>query len=168
MNFERLPKRLSRWSSEVAAASAATGVDPFLLFAVMDRESLGGEALKPPNAGGVGDKGHGRGLMQVDDRAHPDWCRSASWFNAGVNILKGAQILAHAQAAFRASDGPAPAIAAYNAGEARVRRLITHLTRPVQAAALDPYTTGGDYVSDVLRRLNDFRALCSDTKGTSA
>lgn len=165
MNFSKLPDRLARWATEVAEASATTGVDPFLIFAVMDRESLGGDALKPPGAGGVGDKGHGRGLMQIDDRAWPDWCRSERWFDAGTNILKGAQVLAHALATFRTYDGTPPAIAAYNAGEARIRRVLSRLTRPIQPAALDPYTTGGDYVSDVLRRLNHFRALCSDSQG---
>lgn len=167
MNFENLPKRLSRWSTEVAEASAATGVDPLVIFAVMDRESNGGETLKPPGAGGVGDKGHGRGLMQIDDRAWPDWVSSERWWDALTNITKGASILRRLQDAFRSADGLAPILAAYNAGEGRIRRILGPLTRPVNPAALDPYTTGGDYVSDVLRRLNEFRALCSDSKGVA-
>lgn len=171
MNFSRLPSRLSRWSIEVATASAEAGVDPLLIFAVMDRESLGGEALKPPGAGGVGDHGHGRGLMQIDDRAHAEWVSKSRWWDALENIRKGAAELALHMHHFRPEDGWGPVLASYNAGEKRVRMVLQHLTKPIRTAqliaALDPYTTEGNYISDVLRRFETFRALCSEQTGAA-
>src|SRR5262245_9985936 len=72
-----LPSRLSRWAHPIAAASLATGICPFLIAAVMDRESQGGEALSSGEASGTGDNGHGRGLMQIDDRSHKDFLKAS-------------------------------------------------------------------------------------------
>jgi hypothetical protein len=68
--LQRLPLRLAQWAVEIHFAAALYRLDPLVLAAIVERESRGGEALSPPGPAGVGDGGHGRGLMQIDDRWH--------------------------------------------------------------------------------------------------
>jgi soluble lytic murein transglycosylase-like protein len=146
------PNRLERWRPEVESAAAHTGLAPELIAAIMDRESLGGMALIPKGPAGTGDHGHGRGLMQVDDRAFPDFCaESSQWSSPETNIAFGARVLRRNLQAF-SGDVPC-AIAAYNAGIRRVQRLLAMSPQP-SVEQLDELTTGRDYVSDVLDRLH--------------
>jgi soluble lytic murein transglycosylase-like protein len=135
------------------------GLDPLLVLAVLDRESLGGEALTPSGPRGTGDKGHGRGLMQIDDRAHPftsaeDDTGKPLWAEPSFNIHYGCMLLARLMLHFKGAE--APALAAYNAGQVRVSRALAALppgATPEQVlAACDAVTTGGDYASYVLKR----------------
>jgi hypothetical protein len=50
-----LPRRLQKWWELSVMASNLHMVDACLILAVMDRESLGGEALRPKGAAGTGD-----------------------------------------------------------------------------------------------------------------
>jgi soluble lytic murein transglycosylase-like protein len=155
-----LPSRLAQWWAYFQASGRRYGVDPYLLAAICDRESLGGEALKPKGPKGTGDGGHGLGLMQIDRRYHPDFAgRSAPtglslWCIPEWNIAYAASLLAEDLHAFGGDE--LRAVAAYNAGRAHVTRACAHLTRPfipeALLAAVDSITTGGDYVSDVLSR----------------
>ena len=150
------PPRLEQWRPEVLKAAKRTGLAPELIAAIMDRESLGGMALDPKGPTGTGDFGHGRGLMQIDDRAHPDFCGEPYfWADPGENILYGAQILVRNLHAL--GDVPS-AIAAYNCGVHRVERLLLMSPKP-SIAQLDELTTGHDYVSDVLSRLHKLQFL---------
>ncbi len=142
------------------SAAQLTGLAPELIAAIMDRESLGGVALRPKGPAGTGDfapgmsVGHGRGLMQIDDRAFPDFCSSDEWKVPAKNILFGAKILARNVQAF---DGDIPcAIAAYNAGIRRVERLMLMAPQP-SIGQLDILTTNHNYVSDVLHRLGQLQ-----------
>lgn len=150
------PYRLERWRRVIEDAAAAYGLAPELIAAVMDRESGGGVYLIPIGPAGVGDQGHGRGLMQIDDRAHPEWCARMDldgkplWQKPEHNVAKGAEVLAHNLRIF--GDVPS-SVAAYNAGEGRVGRLVAMVPRP-SIQQLDQLTTGHDYVSDVLDRLH--------------
>jgi hypothetical protein len=117
----------------------------------------------------VGDSGHGRGWLQIDDRFHPEWlsthrgCPSGSFkakFNSAlpqgrvptltastlfaVDLLRGNVkfALAHGVPKARALRF---ALAAYNAGPGGA------LTG-FQAGKIDAKTTGGDYSADVLER----------------
>lgn len=159
-----LPARLSRWSDELAAAAHATKPADFtpeqwggLLAAVMDRESAGGDMLTPKGPGGVGDFGHGRGLMQLDDRgAKPAasaleqrlaagrlaFLSTGRWMQAADNILAGARIL---RAYYDAAPSLQHAVAAYNAGDK-----VFPLAEP------DERTYGGNYSADVLARAAGF------------
>lgn len=142
-----LPPRIARWRRELAAASLATGVDPVLLAAIMDRETNGGDAKGYEPRGspaGTGDGGHGRGLMQIDDRAHAAFCSGDLWRRSDFNVLYGAHVLKEALYAF--SGRELPALCAYNAGAVRVRRAMGAGRTP------DSVTTGGDYGTDVLSR----------------
>lgn len=134
-----LPARLARYSAELAAAAVVTTPMgwralrwAFLLAAVLDNESRGGDVLSPPGPGGTADNGHGRGLMQLDDRApsasrsdleHELWTTirgptvdTPAWQFAAANILAGARILSRLVA-----EAPSitHAVAAYNAGSDR-------------------------------------------------
>jgi len=61
-------------------------IDPFLLCAIIERESGSGVYLSPPGPGGTGDNGHGRGLAQIDDRSHGAWLSANDWTNPEINI----------------------------------------------------------------------------------
>jgi soluble lytic murein transglycosylase-like protein len=160
----RLPQHLAQWSAEVAIAAERYRLDAALLMAIIDRESRGGLALRPPGAGGTGDQGHGRGLMQIDDRWHADWIRLGVWKNPGANILKGAEILRGGIDFFLKRDDPDAdfcGIAAYNCGPGGVLRAIRALPSTVSIETrrqhIDARTTGDDYAKDVLRRAASFR-----------
>jgi soluble lytic murein transglycosylase-like protein len=137
----------------VERVSNETSVDKNLILAIMDRESLCGDALTPKGSPqGVGDGGHGRGLMQIDDRYHRSFCEDITlWGDAYQNILYGTTLL---RTYVRKLGDDSRGIAAYNAGPKRV--LASKFTTIGQ---LDTLTTGGDYVSDVLQRRLMFTKL---------
>ncbi len=160
-----LPKHLGQWASQLAAAQACLGVDPFLIAAIMDRESRGGLLLKPRGPAGVGDGGRGHGLMQIDSHYHESFLRAFGpdgkllWQDPLFNILFGAALYRGNLTLFQ-NDEPM-AIGAYNASAKRVRDSVASpLTAPMgpaaRIAAIDRVTTGGNYVSDVLRRRKEF------------
>ena len=164
----KIPQRLQRWLPMARLAEQVYGVDPLLVLAVMDRESLGGEALQPRGPTGTGDHGHGRGLMQIDDRAHPTLAAAMlPWGqplleSAAFNILTGAGYLSHLVMDFDGTGcDPEPcAVAAYNCGPGKVRKALRELKKPLHGEALvkllDPLTASGNYVSDVLKRRSKF------------
>ena len=100
---------------------------------------------------GVGDHGHGRGLMQIDDRWHEDFVRSGDWKDPRLNILKSAEILRQSYNYLK-NRGVSEdalihcAIAGYNAGPGRVWQGLSRGDGP------DHFTTGKNYSADVLRR----------------
>ncbi|GEL75439.1 transglycosylase SLT domain-containing protein [Myxococcus virescens] len=160
----QLPSRLSRWLPTVEPIAALYDLDPLLVFAVMDRESLGGDALTPKGPSGTGDHGHGRGLMQIDDRAHKSFAGAVDdlgrplWQDPAVNVMYGCRLL---RRLIDSMDGwEAGALAAYNAGLGRVRSALARLppdaTDAQRLAAVDGVTTGRDYASNVLSRRERF------------
>ena len=70
----------------------AQPMDPFLLWSLGEGESGWGRELSPPGPAGTGDGGHGRGLMQVDDRSFGEWLAQNDWTNPAVIIPKGVSI----------------------------------------------------------------------------
>jgi Transglycosylase SLT domain len=147
---DALPGRIGQWARQLAVAARGTapGNVPELrwgivLGAIMDRESAGGQTLSPRGPTGTGDGGHGRGLMQIDDRAHVEFTSGDEWQDPQANVTYAAKLL---RSLYDASGGDlAKAVAAYNAGP-RVFRL----------ADPDSMTTGGDYSADVLARADSF------------
>lgn len=171
---EKLPERLGQWSNEIAAAAVKTvprGVPvqcwAAWIAAVMDRESGGGELLTPKGAAGTGDRGHGRGLMQLDDRdlTRPEdppfqrafaqkrlaMVKDGTWRLADRNVLAGASYLRDLYHHF---NGAVPLmLAGYNASLSRVQAAVAGHELALDVVALvDEVTYGGDYVSDVLGR----------------
>ncbi|GEL75525.1 transglycosylase SLT domain-containing protein [Myxococcus virescens] len=171
--MSQLPSRLSRWRSTVEPIAALYRLDPLLVYAVMDRESLGGDALTPKGPSGTGDHGHGRGLMQVDDRAHKGFVSAVDdlgrplWQDPSVNVLYGCRLL---RRNLDSLDGyMAGALAAYNAGLGRVRSALARLppdaTDAQRLAAVDGVTTGRDYASNVLSRRERFAGSAPAASG---
>ena len=115
----------------------------------------------------VGDGGHGRGMMQIDDRFHATWlsehkgCRSGSFdatFDSALpagrvpslvaGVKKACELLNQNIAFAKANGVPDGkrlrfAVAAYNAGPGNA-------LKGFQAGDVDKLTTGGDYSRDVL------------------
>jgi peptidoglycan hydrolase-like protein with peptidoglycan-binding domain len=106
----------------------------------------------------VGDGGHGRGLFQIDDRAHGDWLAQHGAGGPGTipPLAEAAELAAtllDQNRAFAKSNGVAAdhvlvfAVSAYNAGPGGA--LAGH-----RSGDSDRRTTGGDYGHDVLERLD--------------
>ena len=68
-----LPTHGRVYADAILKVAADYRLSPFLLAGFMEQESDYGRALTPPGPTGTGDGGHGRGLMQIDDRAHPEF-----------------------------------------------------------------------------------------------
>lgn len=149
----RLPDYARPFGATVWKAAKDVGIDPWLLARVIDLESRFGLALTPPGPGGTGDKGHGRGLAQIDDRTWRAWLQQYDWRDPETNIRKGAEILADD---LRIFDGDVrAALSAYNAGPTKV---MDALARRVDPGTVTSYATGSDgvrrsYPDNVLRRL---------------
>ncbi len=156
-----LPSWVEAYRDIWSSVASEMGVPPFLVAAIGDRETKWGTAreLSEPGPGGTGDGGHGRGLMQIDDRAWPEWCAARGsdgeplWKDPRENVRQGCRVIRAAWS--RLLDWPAT-ICAYNAGvgvAARVLRTLPPGT-PLNALvhALDLHTTGTDYVTAVLLR----------------
>lgn len=161
---DKLPARLARWAPQFAASEICYGVDAFAMAAIIDRESLGGDALKPPGPTGTGDHGNGHGLGQIDGRFHHRFIAAEFdtgtrlWADPTFNVLYGARLLARNLLGCDA-DYPT-AIAAYNCGLTKAKRVVHNIGPGAGIAsrviALDNVTTGKDYVSDILRRRAQF------------
>lgn len=159
----KVPARLAQWQHVVEPVARFYKLDPALVFAIMDRESNGGEMLKPRGPGGTGDHGHGRGLMQIDDRAHPftsceDDTGRALWADAWFNVSYACRLLARLMLTFQGDISAA--VGAYNTGAGNVRKALASVPAGSPLAervkAVDRYTAGHDYVADVLRRRDSF------------
>jgi hypothetical protein len=158
-----LPIRLAMYAKEFYGCGLMYGIDPLLLAAICDRESLGGEALQPRGAEGVGDGGHGRGLMQIDDRFN-SWFTDfklpfnrPAWTSPSWNIHAAAHLFWDN---LHMADGVVEiAIAGYNAKiiKAMAQSQMSIRTGMPLVEALDQITTGGNYVSDVCRRWEEYK-----------
>lgn len=160
----------------VAGGGEEPTLDAYLVFGVIDRESRCGDALTPKGPTGTGDEGFGRGLMQIDSRPHKgdfldaNGLRNCEWIKlidgAGTplwqkprdNIERGVWCL---RQALNALGDVCAAVAAYNCGVERAREVMAAIagaatSTDAKARALDKWCTGGDYVSDVLRRRAKF------------
>lgn len=83
----------AQYAPIILRVARETNLDPFLIFALGDRESQWGDALTPKGPGGTGDFGHGRGLMQIDDRSNAAWLAANDWRDPYKNVRRGAEIL---------------------------------------------------------------------------
>lgn len=163
-----IPGRVAQWMPHARAAELVYGVDALLLLALLDRESHGGEALHPRGPGGTGDGGNGYGLGQIDGRYHATFIAARGpdgkplWADPAFAILYSAKHLHCDIHRFegRGINPVLPSLASYNAArkgvDAKLRELSLPTTDDQVIAALDPLTTGGNYVSDVMRRRNSY------------
>lgn len=145
-----IPADAARYASVILRVANEESVDPFVLVALGERESHWGQTLVPQGPAGTGDYGHGYGLMQIDDRSNAAWLASNDWSDPYTNVKKGAQILKQ-KLSYLASHGltgddlQIAALAAYNAGEARVAA--AYAAGGIDA--VDAVTTGSDYSGSV-------------------
>ena len=137
------------------------GLDPAVAAAVVSRESGGGRLLgRSGNPADSGDRGHGRGLMQADDRFWKGLLNldgkgpeEDAWRYPAFNLAFGCWLLAKNLEALRdkfpgleENERLRAALAAYNCGLGRVMRALADGRDP------DTATAGGDYGRDVLAR----------------
>src|SRR5262245_50834885 len=145
--------RARGWTPIMLKAEKRHNLPAGLLFAVASRETDMEDI--------VGDKGHGRGLFQIDDRFHGDWLAAhgapgpATTPRVDDAADFAASMLESNLAYARQKGVPAPdqlrfACSAYNAGAGGA--LAGH-----QSGDCDRKTTGGDYGRDVLERLGAIR-----------
>ncbi len=144
----------------IREVSQSFGLDPAIVAAVVSRESGGGRLLGkngcPPD---TGDGGHGRGLMQIDDRWHRAFLSIGElWRNPAANLAYGAYLLDRNLEIVnkrRPQTGPElrlhTALSGYNCGLSRALRALRRGLSP------DHYTSGGDYGSDVMQRADWLR-----------
>lgn len=125
----------------------------YLLMAICSRESRFGLAL---SANMTGDGGHGRGLMQIDDRSHTEWIRTHNWKDPVVNIEYGADVWMENYNFFADHFDLVgedymkmiwAATAAYNCGAGNVQKALK------AGADVDSRTTGKDYSADVRAKM---------------
>jgi hypothetical protein len=125
------------WKPMISAVAQRTGEDPYLLTALMLRESAG-----DPTA--MGDNGDSRGLFQINSKYHPGVSDDPTeQAGAAAGILKTSEQMF--------PGNRQGAVAAYNAGPSAVKRLLDQGRNP------DLATTGQDYGSWVLRRAEALR-----------
>jgi peptidoglycan hydrolase-like protein with peptidoglycan-binding domain len=151
---DQLAEQVSRsrargWAPIMSKAEKRHDLPAGLLLAVASRETDMEDI--------VGDKGHGRGLFQIDDRFHAEWLAAhgapgpATTPRVGDAVEFAASML-ESNLAFAMQNGvPAAdqvrfACSAYNAGPGGA------LTGQ-RSGDCDRKTTGGDYGRDVLERL---------------
>lgn len=146
------------YSAIISEVSTRYGIQASIIAAIGSRESDWGLGLTPPGPEGTGDQGHGRGLLQIDDRWHPDFIASGKWSNARENLIYGGALIKSFWDFFT-TKGAMPknstslraSIAAYNAGPRRV-------LEGFQAGEdLDFFTTGRNYSADVFNRAGWFQ-----------
>lgn len=114
-----LPTNAQQYGDIILEVAKGKGLDPFLLAAIGQRESLWGGALRPPGPAGTGDwtprtwtpypmppdgQGWGRGLMQLDYWWYKDqFAAGLDWADPYQNIEAGAQRLVDALNYFKAT-----------------------------------------------------------------
>ena len=129
-----------------------------VIAGIGSRESHWGLALNPVGPGGTGDGGHGRGLMQIDDRWHLPFIESGKWANGRENIIYGAAVLKNCMNYF-VKKGEwemsykliKAGVAGYNCGPRRA------WDGYAMGHGVDYYTTGRDYSTNVIERAGWFQ-----------
>jgi hypothetical protein len=149
-----LPPEAQPFGGYVWESALRHGISPVLLAAVIQHESGWGKYLTPQGPAGTGDGGHAHGLAQIDDRTWQAWLDENDWWHPGVNIDKGAEILAAALAEF--PDDPRAGIARYNASKGRILAAIDRGLDPASVTTHD--NQGRSYVENVLRHVDTIQA----------
>lgn len=149
-------EEVKKYESVIQKVAAQYDILPSVIAGIGSRESHWGLALTPPTPAGTGDGGHGRGLMQIDDRWHIPFIQSGKWANAADNIIYGCAVLKSSIDLFTKNKitgflGLQGGIAGYNAGPSRA------LAGYNEGYGVDYYTTGRNYSKDVLERAGWFQ-----------
>ncbi len=152
--YASLPDYAQPYGDIMLQVAREESFDPFLLFALGDRESRWGELLSPRGPAGTGDAGHGHGLMQIDDRSFASWLAANDWTDPLTNVRKGVQIWKQKMAFFQTdvpvaglTDGVTVTIGTKSASKRNISPGQYPDPRPLQgdpliAAATAAYNTG--------------------------
>lgn len=124
------------------SAASKYSVPVTLLLAIASKETGMGTDPYLLSSNWTGRDGHGKGIMQVDDRYH-SIMHVVPADDHITNIDYAAEFLA---GLLRDLPNQHQAVAAYNAGAGGVRRVVN------QGLSPDAATTGGNYGKDVLQR----------------
>jgi hypothetical protein len=157
-DFRLQLQQLQKYAAEVRNLAARYGIPASVIAGMGSRESRWGLALTPPGPAGTGDHGHGRGLLQIDDRWHPAFVQSGQWKLPAENLRYGCALLRSFIDTFTTKYRWSPglqtlraAVAGYNCGPRRVYEAW-------QAGQdLDYFTAGRNYSADVLSRAGWFQ-----------
>ena len=136
---------------------------PFLM-ALVSRETLWGWSggyTRKGQSNGLGDRGHGHGFFQIDDRSHRvflslrhqtlDGRIIPVWWYPYEQCVYALRIF---QSNLKSLNGDfEAATAAYNCGAGNVRHAIRRGRR------VDAYTTGHNYSRDVFRRRTEWQKI---------
>ena len=133
-------------------------VETAIIAGICSRESRFGLLLKPAGASGLGDGGHGHGLMQIDDRWHPDFCKGEAWKDPEENISYAVEKVLRPSLDYAKTklgdatiaDRLLVGIAGYNCGASNAVKGFKKYNDA------DYYTTGKDYSMDVMARADWF------------
>jgi hypothetical protein len=149
---------VERYRPIIEQVASEIAMEPFLVVAIGSRESGWGRHLKPAGPRGKcrDTGGHGRGLLQIDDRYH-EFARSGRWDDPEENIRYGValltQFLADVGRKARVEHGIPQirvALAAYNCGAENVQLALD------RGLDIDYFTAGRNYSADVLSRAGWF------------
>jgi hypothetical protein len=151
-------EELKKYEYTVNKVASKYDIPTSIIAGIGSRESHWGLALTPPGPGGTGDHGHGRGLLQIDDRWHVPFVESGKWANGRDNIIYGAAVLKNCMDYFvtkaeweMSLNLIRAGVAGYNCGPRRV------LEGYNMGYDLDYYTTGRDYSKNVIERAGWFQ-----------
>lgn len=150
----RIEREAEKYRPMIKEIADAVGLPCALVAAIGSRESQWGLLLTPEGPAGKGDHGHGRGLLQIDDRFH-EFAKSGNWQDPHENISYGINLLAsyadRLRTYYENMGLLKAAVAAYNCGTSNVKQAT------MNAHDVDFYTTGRDYSKDVLNRAGWFQ-----------
>lgn len=138
------------WMPYFRQASRRYGISLPVLLAVGSRETGLGTDRFYRNNNFTGRDGHGKGIMQIDDRWH-SFAKMVPADDHQKMIEYGAQHLRDLKRRF--SGNMKAALAAYNTGPSDVRYAISRGLDP------DMFTTGLNYSADVLHRAKTIRRI---------
>jgi hypothetical protein len=152
--------RVNALKPAIMAVAHSKNIDPALLAGMMSRETRVGLLL---DRRGIGDNGHGYGVLQINNRSFGKQLKRVNWRDPRVNMELAADILdsfardlEERAAALRLTPTSDElfrwTISAYNTGPERA------LSGFMRHHDSDAYTTGHDYGADVLARADYFRA----------
>ncbi|XP_066477996.1 lysozyme g-like [Tiliqua scincoides] len=143
---ERDLKNLEKYKASIEQVSKETGMDAAVIAAIISRESHAGKTLKD----GLGDRGNGFGLMQVDKRFHTPvgkWDSEEHMIQATQILLKNIKDIQNKFPQWTMEQQLKGGIAAYNIG-----------TKNVQTyERMDIGTTKNDYANDVVARAKFYK-----------
>jgi soluble lytic murein transglycosylase-like protein len=159
-----IPSEAAPYAATILAVAEETGVDPFVIAAIGQRETVWGTSgyLDQPGPAGRGDNGHGHGLMQIDDRTWASWLAANDWTDPYTNIRKGAEIMGQnldyfAGKGLAGDELIAAAAAGYNHGPGAVWRNIQAGISPDTGTAHGNY--GGSILSSSSAYAGSFESL---------